>query len=186
MAAILEANTNYPAGVSAPGSLILSADSGNIVAQGTSGKPQFRLTTGLQQQATKALVCDNTAGVVGNAILPPSLANSTTGASIYQVVKPATLTNSSVSTTGNVSTATFLAVNSFVAGMTVKFASLTNATALNGLCGVVTATGLSGAGFQATLTGFTAGTVTSATETGTATLNYFAYPAMLSVASETK
>lgn len=191
MAGVLLANTNYAPGTNAylniPGSLVLAYDSGNITAVGTAGKPAMRATVGLQGQATKAIQCDSTAGVIGNTILPPTLPSNSTGSNknlIYQVVSPAKLTNSSTSTTGNVTTAVFTAANSFVAGNTVKFSGLTNATGLNGLCGVVLASGLSGTGFSATITGQTVATYGSAAEAGTASLNYFSSTALLSVDSE--
>jgi hypothetical protein len=191
MAAILKANTNYAPGANAylniPGSLILAYDSGNIVAVGTSGKPAMRATVGLQAQATQSIQCDSTAGVVGNTILPPTLPSNATGSNknlVYQVVSPATLTNSSTSTTGNVTTAVFTAANSFVVGNTVKFSGLTNAINLNGLCGVVIASGLSATAFSATVTGQTVATYTSSAETGSATLNYFSATSCLSADSE--
>lgn len=182
MPAILKANTNTKGSGMVKG---IAADSGNISANGKAGVGPRRLTMGLQKQASNpcsvagvtvgGISVDGTAGQTGNSVI---------GSQPTQVAPIATLTNSSVATSAGVSTGTFTAVNTFVAGQTVVFKSLTNATALNNLCGVVTSTGLSGTGFQATLTGFTAGTVGSATETGTATVNYQARGALLSQGNE--
>jgi hypothetical protein len=178
MASVLKANTNTAGSGLTKG---VSADSGNISANAKAGVGPRRLTYGGQSQATNpcntptgtvgGVFCDSTAGVTGNYIY---------GSQPVQQVITATLTNSSVATSGSVSTGTFIATNTFVAGQTVLFRGLTNATALNNLCGVVTSTGLSSSGFQATLTGFTAGTVGSATETGTAAVIYQARGALLS------
>lgn len=177
--AVLTANTNTKGSGLTKGT---SYDSGNIQANGKAGVGPRRLTLGFQEQATNpcnvpgnktvgGLACDQTAGQRGNFV---------GGTAPTQGQLKATLTNSSVSTSAGVSTATFTATNTFVAGQTVEFSGLTNATALNNFSGVVTSTGLSSAGFQATLTNFTAGTVGSATETGTATVNYQSRGASLS------
>lgn len=172
MPAILTANTNTKGSGLTKGT---SADSGNITANGKSGVGARRLTYGGQQQATNAMQCDQV-----------QHENAVHGAQPTQGVLSATITNISVATTNGVSTATVTAANTFLAGMTVIFKGLTLATALNYNCGVVTSTGLSAAGFQCTLTGFTAGTVNSGAEVGTASVAYGARTALLSVTADTK
>ena len=179
MPAILQSKTRVSPGVNAgvniPGSLIHGADSGNIVAIATAGKPARRLTNGQQRQATQAMQCDSTSGQPGNYLEPETQSNT----------PKAKITNIAITISGNVATATVTATNSFLAGQTVKFDGLTLlATFLNGFCGVVLATGLSGSSFQCTLTQvFNAIAVSSGAETGTATLNFQAASACLSCSS---
>lgn len=142
---------------------VLSRDSGNIVAIHTAGKAPIRQTCGIQMQATQPIQCDGTAG--SNFILDSSQHNPNAAS--------ATITNITVAAAvANVNTITIVAVNTFVAGQTVKFSGLTTVPSLNALAGVVTSTGLSGSGFQCTLTGQTIASVGSSSETGTAVVQY--------------
>lgn len=176
MPAILKANTNTKGSGLTKGT---SRDTGNIVANGKAGVGPRRLVLGFQEQATNP--CNTPTGTVGGMFCDQTQrANFVSGTAPTQGQIKATLTNSSVATSAGVSTGTFTATNTFVAGQTIEFSGLTNATALNNLSGVVTSTGLSSSGFQATLTNFTAGTVGSAAETGTATVNYQSRGASLS------
>lgn len=152
---------------------ILPLDSGNITAVQGAGKAPARLTTGLQQQATQPIQCDQT--TASNFILDVTQHNPYAAA--------ATITNITVAAAiANVNTITVVAVNTFVAGQTVRFAGLTTVPSLNNLAGVVTSTGLSSAGFQCTLVGQTVASVGSSAETGTATVNFFGKQACLSLA----
>jgi hypothetical protein len=86
---------------------------------------------------------------------------------------------------------TCTAVNDFLAGQSVKFSNLVNASAVNELVGVVQAAGLSGTAFTAIITNFVplsvAGvaqalpTAGSAADTGSAAVNYAAREACLSL-----
>jgi hypothetical protein len=183
--AVLLANTNTPAGVNAgvnsPNSRIQGYDSGNITVQNVGGKPATRATYGLQNQATQAMQSDSTSGVTGNFI-PTTVSN--TGSTVTANV-PATITNITITDSGNVSTCTFAAVNTFVAGQSVKFSGLTTVPALNYLEGVVLSAGLSGTQFECTLVQAKVPAQTSASETGTATVMYTGRAACLSLGGST-
>ena len=186
MASILEANTNTAGSGLVKGN---SLDSGNIVTVGTSGKPQQRLTYGAQQQATNPIVCSPNANFVLNPTGPGQNAGD------KATITNSTITSSFVAGVPQV-IVTVLAVNDFIAGQSVKFSGLTNAKAVNSLVGVVQAAGLSGTGFEAIITNFvplsvngtaqalpTAG---SSADSGTASVNYAAREACLSIDADTK
>jgi hypothetical protein len=179
-ASILEANKNTAGSGLVKGN---SCDSGNIVTVGTPGKPPQRQTYGAQEQATNPIVCAPNANFVLNPTGPGQ--NSGDKATITN----STITSSFVAGVPQV-VVTVLAVNDFIAGQTVKFASLVNGSAVNELCGVVQSAGLSGTGFEAIITNFvplsvngvaqalpTAG---SASDSGSAAVSYASRTACLS------
>ena len=180
-ASILEANTNTAGSGLVKGN---SRDSGNIVTVGTSGKPPQRQTYGAQQQATNPIVCAPNANFVLNPTGPGQ--NSGDKATITN----STITSAFVNGVPTV-TVTCTAVNDFLAGQSVKFSNLVNASAVNELVGVVQAAGLSGTAFAAIITNFVplsvAGvaqalpTAGSAADTGSAVVNYAAREACLSL-----
>lgn len=164
-----------------------SCDTGNITTQGTPGKPQQRLTFGAQNQATNAITCAPNANFVLNPTGPGQNAGD-----------KATITNSTITSAfvNGVPTVTVVctAVNDFLANQTVKFSSLVNASAVNNLCGVVQAAGLSGTSFTAIITNFVPlsvngvaqalPTAVSAADSGSASVNYAAREACLSQSAQ--
>jgi len=185
MASILTANTNTAGSGLVTGN---SRDSGTIVSVGTPGKPPKRQTYGAQNQATLPIQCDQT--LQANFVLNPTGPGQNKGDS-------ATITNTAI-TSSYVPAVTGLpqvvvtcsAVNDFIAGQSVKFHNLTNASAVNELVGVVQVAGLSTAGFVAIITNFipvnggSLPTAASASDNGTAVVNYASREACLSISSE--
>jgi hypothetical protein len=177
---ILEANVNTKGSGLTIGN---SRDSGNITTQGTSGKPQQKQTYGGQNQATNPIVCAPNA----NFVLNPSGPGQNSG-------DKASITNSTITSAfvNGVATVTVVCVaaNDFLAGQSVKFSNLVNASAVNELVGVVQAAGLSAAGFTAIITNYipvTQGvlpTAGSAADTGSASVNYAAREACLSQSAQ--
>ena len=177
-ASILEANTNTAGSGLVKGN---SCDSGNIVTQGTAGKPPQRQTYGAQQQATTLISAPN-----ANFVLNPTGPGQEAG-------DKAAITNSTITSAFVAGVpmviVTCTAVNDFLAGQSVKFSNLVNASAVNNLVGVVQAAGLSGTAFAAIITNFVplsvAGvaqalpTAGSAADTGSAVVNYAAREACL-------
>ena len=161
-------------------------DSGNIVTVGTAGKPPQRQTYGAQQQATTLV-----SAPAANFVLNPTGPGQTSG-------DKASITNSTITSAfvAGIPTVTVVCVaaNDFLAGQTVKFSNLVNAKAVNELCGVVQAAGLSATAFTAIITHFVplsvAGvaqalpTAGSAADTGSASVNYAAREACLSLAAQ--
>jgi len=187
-ASVLTANTNTAGSGMGNGTIKPnSCDTGNIVTQGTSGKPQQRLTYGAQNQATNPIVCAPNANFVLNPTGPGQ--NSGDKASITN----STITSAFVAGIPQV-TVVCVAANDFLAGQSVKFSNLVNAKAVNELVGVVQAAGLSAAGFTAIITNFVplsvAGvaqalpTAGSAADTGSASVNYAAREACLSQSAQ--
>ena len=181
MSAILLANTNTAGSGLVKGN---SRDSGNIVTVGTPGKPQMRQTFGAQNQATTAIQ----SGTNYNNNLPNTSGPGGSGTPVATITNT-TITSSFVNGLPQV-VVTCSAVNSFVVGQSVKFAGLTNGSAVNNLVGVIQAAGLSGTAFEAIITNFVPNgalpTAVSAADAGTASVNYFSREACLSVSAETK
>jgi len=177
MPAIIKANLNTKGSGLVNG---LSYDSQQITTISSPGKnlPR-RLVQGLQNQATQALIVDNTAGVLGGNWIP--------GDQPSQGVISATITNIVVSTSAGVTTCVVTAANTFLAGQTVEFKGLTQVPTLNGLCGVVVAAALTSSAFTVTVVeDINVATQTTHSETGTATVNFSARSAMLSLQAEGK
>lgn len=180
MSAILKVNTTWPKGFRGLArndglSTVVNPtplDSGNIVANGKSGVGPRRLTMGIEGRAS-TLVCDATPGQAGNFLAaaasgnPQVTSNITPTATITNI----TITNSTINGVLT-STLTLAAVNSFVIDNTIILSGLTTVSALNGLAARVT-TGTTGTSITATVVQFSVPTQTSATETGSATLDYF-------------
>ena len=148
MPAVIQKNTNFPAGL---GQSIIGNDSGSILGTVPPGQLGLKLVDGTQQSAT-TMLCDATAGQLGNALQPRTPQSTTLTATI-----------SNLALTSNV--VTISCVNNFTVGQLVSLAGLTTTTAFNALTLVV----LTASGSQITAA-LTHANIVSGAETGTITL----------------